>query len=152
MKTVEMETADVRRVRRGERRPEPEADPGLFGSIRHVLGTTLAVFESRVELLMVELKEFKGRVVSLIFWGAALVFLGFLAVVAIMATVVFALWDQALAVLIGFSAFFLALAIGSFVAAKSKLSKIPFEETVDQLKKDRDLVVRQTMARDEEDD
>jgi uncharacterized membrane protein YqjE len=143
MKTVELDTAEARRVKRSEKCQEPEPGSGLFGSIRHVLGTTVAVFQSRIELLTVELKELKGRAVALLFWAAALLFLGFLTFVAIMATVVFAFWEQALPVLAGFSAFFVVLAIASFSFAKAKLSQIPFKETVDQLKKDRHLVVHE---------
>lgn len=150
MKTAEMDKTEARRFRRGEEYIEPEPEAGLFGSIRHVLATTLAVFQSRVELIAVELKELKGRALAVVGWGVALIFLSFLTMVAIMATVVFLLWDQALAVLVGFSAFFLVAAIGSFLVAKGQLKKIPFGETVEQLRKDRELILKQ--ASDEEDD
>ena len=67
--------------------------------------------------------------------AVALVFLSFMTAVAMMATVVFLLWEHALAVVIGFSALFLLVAIGSFIAARSQLQKLPFEETVAQLKR-----------------
>ena len=76
-------------------------------------------------------------------WAATLAIPGFLTLVAIMATVVFAFWNQALGVLAGFSGFFLVLAVGSFFMAKSKLKKTPLDETISQLRKDRELVREQ---------
>src|SRR4051812_41092533 len=104
MKTAEMEQMEARRFKRAEKsyRDEPESS-GLFGSIQSFLGTTLAVIESRVELITLELKELKGRALSVVAWGLALVFLAFMTIVSIMATVVFIFWEQAAAVLVGFS-------------------------------------------------
>lgn len=140
MKTAETDTLETRRFRAREKSNIETEPTGLFGSIRRIAAVMLTVFESRVELIAIELQELKGRALAVIFWGVALVFLGFMTLVAIMAIVVFLLWDQALAVMAGFSGFFLVLAIGSFFAARSKLKKIPFGETVAQLRKDRELV------------
>jgi len=138
MKTADMET-EARRFRRAEKTSQPE-DLGLFGSIRSLLGTALAMFQSRIELIAVELREEKKRALAVVAWGVALVFLSFMTVVALMGTVVFLLWENALAVLVGFSAFFVASAVGSFLVIRNQLKKIPFGETVDQLKKDRELI------------
>ena len=137
-----MESVETRRVRRSEKTCEPESS-GLFGSIKKVLGTALAMFQSRIELIAVELREEKKRALSVLAWGIALVFLGFMSLVAIMGTVVFLLWENALPVLIGFSAFFVAMAVASFCAVRSQLKKIPFGETVAQLKKDRELISKE---------
>ncbi len=142
MKTAEIEEMESRRFKATTRSDEPETT-GLFGSIKNVLKTVLAVLQSRLELFTVELKELRGRALALVAWGLTLVFLGFMTLVAIMATVVFALWEQALPVLIGFSGFFVVAAIGSFLFAKNQLNKIPFGETVDQLRKDRDLLAKE---------
>jgi len=142
MKTAEMdpvETREARRFRRVEKSNELES-PGLFGSIRQMLVTMLALIQSRVELIAVELREEKKRALSLVIWGVVLAFLGFMSVISLMALVVFLFWENALAVMVGFSAFFLVLAAGSFFAAHSKLEKIPFEETVAQLRKDRESI------------
>jgi uncharacterized membrane protein YqjE len=142
MKTAEMESTETRRTRRAEKCGEPEF-LGLFGSIRRVLVTTLALCQSRIELIALELREEKQRALALIIWGIALAFLGLMTIVAIVATVVFLLWDNALAVLVGFSAFFLILAVGSFIAARNKLEKIPFGETIAQLRKDRESIAEE---------
>jgi uncharacterized membrane protein YqjE len=143
MKTAEMDPVETRRFRRAEKVSEPESF-GLFGSIRRALGTVLALVQSRVELIAVELREEKKRALSVVIWGVTLAFLGFMSVVALMGLVVFLLWENALAVLIGFSAFFLVLALGSLFAMRSKLGKIPFEETVAQLRKDRESVSKES--------
>ena len=139
MKTAEMDPAEARRFKRSEKNFEPEA-LGLFSSIKRVLGTALAMFQSRIELIAVELREEKRRALSVAAWGIALIFLSFMTAVAIMGVVVFLLWENALAILIGFSAFFIAAAVGSFFAVRSQLKKTPFGETVAQLKKDRELI------------
>jgi uncharacterized membrane protein YqjE len=142
MKTAEVdpvEARETRRFRRIEKSQELES-LGLFGSIRRMLATMLALVQSRIELIAVELREEKKRALSLMIWGVMLAFLGFMSVIAIMALVVFLFWENAFAVLLGFSAFFLVLALGSFFAARGKLGKIPFEETVAQFRKDRDAI------------
>jgi len=142
MKTVEMESMETRRVRRAEKVSEPETS-GLFGSIRRTVGTTVALIESRIELIALELREEKKRALSLIIWGAVLGFLSLIFVVAIIGLVTFLLWENALAVLVGFSVFFVVLAVASFFLARKKMKKIPFGETVDQLRKDRESIAEE---------
>ncbi|MEO5804614.1 MAG: phage holin family protein [Verrucomicrobiota bacterium] len=147
MKTAEPDTMEGRRSKQFEETCEPEM-PGLFGSVRRVLATALAMFQSRIELIAVEVREEKKRALAVVGWGVALVFLSIMSVVAVMGVVVFLLWENALAVLAGFSAFFLVAAVGSFCLARSQLQKIPFGETVAQLKKDRELVTEEKEGRD----
>ncbi|MEO7299658.1 MAG: phage holin family protein [Verrucomicrobiota bacterium] len=143
MKIEDMDETEARRlIEHTQPYDEPEGS-GLFGSVKRFLKTTLAVLQSRLELFTIELKELRGRALGLVAWGFTLVFLAFMILVAIMATVVFALWEQALPVLMGFSGFFLVAAIGSFLMAKNQLSKIPFGETVEQLRKDRELLTKE---------
>ena len=113
---------------------------GLFGSIRHVVVTMLATLQSRLELFAVESKDLKVGAFSLAAWAIALVFLGFMALLFAIATLVFLFWEEALPVLIGLSIFFVVVAVGSFVAARNQLTKVPFGDSVDQLRKDRDLI------------
>src|SRR3954468_7569243 len=98
MKTAEMDIAESRRFRRTEKTLKSEArieSPGLLGSVTRVLGTVLALAQSRIELIAVELREEKRRALALVVLGAMLAFMGFMSMVAIMALVVFLLWDNA---------------------------------------------------------
>ncbi len=122
-----------------------EGDWGLFGSIQRVVLTTLAALQSRLELFAVESKELKVRAFSLAALGIALVFFGLMTIFSLMATIVFLLWTQGLLVLIGFSIFFVVVAVGSFVVASRQLNKIPFGDSVDQLRKDRDLLSKERL-------
>ena len=135
LETTETDRFDHQTISRLE--PQPL---GWFSSIQRLLETMFAMLQTRIELFTIELKEAKARLFALVGAVMALVFLSFMTLVAILVTVVFLLWDHALAVLIGCSVFFLVMAIGSFFVARSQLQKLPFEETVTQLKKDRALM------------
>ncbi len=115
---------------------------GIFGSIRRVGENALAILQNRLELIAIEFKEEKGRIVSLGIWAAALIFMAFMAVVALMFTLTCIFWEQRVAVMGGFCAFFFVGAIGSLFALKSKIKTPPFSETITQLKKDREWLSR----------
>ncbi len=111
--------------------------PGIFGSVKRLAETGLAIVQNRLELIAVELREEKGRVVGLLVWGGALVFMAFQALTAIMLTLVVIFRDQALYIFGGFAAFYLIGAIAAFFLLRSKIKAPPFGETIAQLKKDR---------------
>ena len=115
---------------------------GLFGSVKRLSENALAILQNRLELLIIEFKEEKSRVISLGVWAAALIFLAFLGIVALMLTLTFVFWEQRVAVMAGFCAFFFVGAVGSLIALKSKIKTPPFSETVSQLKKDREWLSR----------
>src|SRR5436190_3909560 len=111
--------------------------PGIIGSVRRLAETGLAIVQNRLELIAVEFREEKGRVVGLLVWGGACVFMAFLAFTAIMLTLAVLFRDQMLYVFGGFAAFFLIGTIASLILLRSKLKAPPFGETISQLKKDR---------------
>ena len=124
-----------------ETRTETETySPGIVGSIRRLTETGLAIVQNRLELIAVEFREEKSRVISMFIWGAALVFMGFQALTAIMLTLAALFRDQAVYVFGGFSAFYLIGSIAAVFLLKSKLKTPPFSETIAQLKKDRQWV------------
>ena len=114
----------------------------ILGSLRRMAETGLAVVQNRLELLAVELREEKTRLVSIAVWSGAMVLLGFLALVAIMFTLTLVFWEQRIAVMAGFCGFFIVATLVSFFMLRSKFKAPPFAETISQLKKDREWLSR----------
>ncbi len=114
------------------------ASGGILGSLKRFSETVLAILQNRMELVAVELREEKTRAIGTVIWGAMMIFFSFMAVVAIMLTLVFVFWEQKVIVMGGFCAFFIIGAAVSFFLVKGKLKTAPFSETINQLKKDRE--------------
>jgi len=113
---------------------------GIFGTLRRLGGTTVAILQNRLELMAIELKEEKSRAISMAIWGAVLIFLAFMTIIAAMITVTFLFWEQRVAVMGGFAGFFLVGALVAFFVLKGKAKTPPFAETIAQLKKDREWI------------
>lgn len=117
-----------------------EARPGLYASVKGLLGTALTLLQTRVQLLATELEEERQRLQSLLLWGAvaALALGAGLVFVAIFLTVLF--WDTHRLLVLGiFSALFLGL--GLFAACLAwKLGTAPsglFAASMTELSRDR---------------
>ncbi len=108
------------------------------GMLRQSVHSIRAMIDSRLELIVCEFREEKARLVSLLIFGAGAVFLGFLGLMSITAAVTFYFYENAFAVLLGFSAFYLAAALGFILVLRSRMKAPLFPETVEQLKKDRE--------------
>lgn len=115
---------------------------GIFGAVRRFAETGLGIVQNRMELLAVELREEKSRLISVAVWAGAMVLLGFLSLVAIMFTLTLIFWEQRIAVMGGFCGFFVVGTLVAFFLMKSKLKTPPFSETISQLKKDREWLQR----------
>jgi uncharacterized membrane protein YqjE len=115
----------------------PEASIGFFGSLRRIGETLLAIVQSRLELISHEWREEKTRAVSIAIWGALMVFMAFMSMIAVTFLFVFVFWDQAVWVLLGFSIFYLGGAALALFVIRSRLKAPLFAETISQLKKDR---------------
>jgi uncharacterized membrane protein YqjE len=70
----------------------PEA--GLFASLRRMLATLIALIETRLELVGVEIEEQISHAVSLLLWSIAAIFFASLSVLLAALTIVIAFWDQ----------------------------------------------------------
>jgi uncharacterized membrane protein YqjE len=114
---------------------------GIFGSVRQLFETVLAIVQNRLELVSVEFSEEKTRVASVLVWAGLLLFLSFMAMIAITFLVVVAFWDNAIWVLSGFSCFYLGMVGVAWLMMKKKLKAPPFPETINQLKKDREWIL-----------
>lgn len=111
---------------------------GLFASLRHAGTTVLGMAQTRFELLANEFETQKLAVVRLLVLVLAILFCTSLGVVVVIALVTTAFWEQRLAVLGGFAAFFFAAAFGLYRALMRTIedSEPPFAATLDELRED----------------
>jgi len=113
---------------------------GLSGVFRRFMDVGVQMVQNRVELIAVELREEKDRVASMMIWGAALVFIGFQSLTAIMLALAVLFREQAVYVFGGFAVFYLIGGLGAYATFKKKMSGPPFSGTIGQLKKDREWI------------
>jgi uncharacterized membrane protein YqjE len=111
---------------------------GIFGAVRRFAESGLGILQNRLELLAVEFKEEKSRLIAVAAWAGAMVLLGFLSLVAIMFTLTLIFWEQRIAVMGGFCGLFVIGTLVAFFLMRSKLKTPPFAESITQLKKDRE--------------
>jgi uncharacterized membrane protein YqjE len=118
---------------------------GLFESGKRVLGTLIAIVHDRFELLSTELQEEIGRVAFLLLWGAIALFFAFLGIAFAGLLVVIILWDEHRVLAAGLIAvLFLVLAVGAGMLAARQVGAKPrpFDTSLNELAKDRELLQR----------
>jgi uncharacterized membrane protein YqjE len=117
-----------------------DARPGLYASVKGLLGTSLTLLQTRLQLLATELEEERERLLALLLWGAvAVLALGAgLVFLAIFLTVLF--WDDNRLLVLGiFSALFLGLGFAA-VYLTCTLGRSPsglFSASMAELSRDR---------------
>ena len=115
--------------------------PGLFDSARRLLDYAFGAFYNRVELLAVEFKEEKTNVVELFICVAATLFFAMMTVIVLTATVILLFREEwRIYAAGGFCVIYFIGAIWSFLWLKSRLKQggLPFSESINELKKDRE--------------
>jgi uncharacterized membrane protein YqjE len=119
----------------GDERPEK----GLFSSLRQMLATLVALLETRLELVSVEVEEQLQRGQSLLLWSIAALFLGSLAILMLAVTVIIAFWDSHRLLVAGLvTAFFAVAAVVATLVARQLLRTRPrfLESTIAELRRD----------------
>jgi uncharacterized membrane protein YqjE len=129
-----------------EQAPEGgEARMGVFASLRRALGTLVALAHTRLDLLSTELEEQGERIVSVLLWGVAAVFVASSALLLCALALVVAFWDtHRVLVATGIAAASVvaaAVAVYGFVA-RAKARPRLFQATLDELAKDHDRLMR----------
>jgi len=115
--------------------------PGLSLLAKRIAATGLGALESRGELLLVEWQLEKARLTELLMLSFGLGFLGIMAMMLLTATIIFLFPDNArLYAAAGFAVLYLAGAVWVIFGIRSLVKREPFEETVQQLKKDRECL------------
>lgn len=115
--------------------------PSVTRLTRKTLTTALGALENRAELFMVELQEERGRTINLIVLGIGALFLAMMTVLLLTAIVIFLVPDAyRLYAAIGFTVLYLAGTLGAVFGMKSLLKRVPFSDSLGQVRKDRELL------------
>jgi uncharacterized membrane protein YqjE len=117
--------------------------PGLFFSLRKFLDTGMGAIHNRVELFAVEMREEKQNLLELIVLVSLALFMGMMAMIVITATVILMFApEKRLWVAGGFCVLYLVGALVAFTKAKGRLkgSALPFAESVNEMRKDRECL------------
>jgi uncharacterized membrane protein YqjE len=123
--------------------PPPPAEGRLFGAVRRMLATFVAVAHTRAELLTTELQQEIQHAASILLWSLVALLFASLSVLMIAITVLIVFWDThrvLAAVLI--SASFVAFAAGTALYARARVRAKPrfLSATLNELKRDRDML------------
>ena len=121
------------------------ARAGVFASLQRVLATLVALAHTRLDLASTEIEEQAERLVSLLMWGVAAVFVGSVALLLCALALVAAYWEtHRLLVTIGLALVGLAAAIATILGFVSRIRARPrfFEATLAELAKDRERLSR----------
>jgi len=128
--------------------PGQESHPAegrLFGAVRRMLATFLAVVQTRAELATTELQEEIQHAATILVWSLVALFFASLSVLMIAVTVLIAFWDtHRLLVALVISGVFIALAAGTGLYARARVRSKPkfLSATLNELKRDRAALER----------
>lgn len=121
----------------------PDAPMGLFGSVRRMLETLLAITQTRLELVTTEIEEELHRVAEILLWMFVVVFFAGLAVLMLAFVIVIAFWEdhRLLAASLTTLGFVGITAIALLVVrAKARARPKLLEATIEEIKRDREAL------------
>jgi uncharacterized membrane protein YqjE len=111
------------------------------GPLRRIVSSVFAIFETRLELIGIELAQEKQRLIGVLFLGLAAMMLCMMALITLTVLVAIAFWDtyrwQSLVVI---TLVYVLVAVLCALRARSGLLDAPnvFDSTIAEFKKDRD--------------
>lgn len=115
--------------------------PGVFDSLKQLLGTLVGIAQTRIELLGTEVEEQVARLTSTLLWAIVSLFLAFTTVVLMAVAILVAFWDtnRILAAVL-LAAGFAVLALISTLRVRALARGRPhlFQATLEELAKDRE--------------
>lgn len=118
-----------------------EEIPTLGRLARRTAATILGALQNRAELLAVEFEEEHDRMLKLVLYGVCALFLAMLSVLLFTATIILLVpADYRVYATLAFAVLYLLGAIAAIFAVKGLLKKTPFAESLDQFKKDAELL------------
>lgn len=117
---------------------EGESSTGLFDSIRNLVATSVAIIQTRLEILSTEVEEEKIRIAQLLMFAALSFFFLSLGVVFLALLLVVLFWDtNRVAVLGSLAGIFLAAGVISWLAYRTKTKSKIFATSISELAQDR---------------
>ena len=80
---------------------EPEEDAGIIGSLRTLADALVSSAQDRLELVSIELREERLRLVQTFFWSSAVFLTGGMAATFVSLTLVYVFWESARVAVLG---------------------------------------------------
>jgi uncharacterized membrane protein YqjE len=118
-----------------------EQIPTLGRLARRTLATFLGALQNRAELLAVEFEEEHDRMLKLVLFGVSALFLAMLTIILVTATIIFSVpQDYRIYAALAFAVLYLLGTVASIFVVKGLLQKTPFADSLDQFKKDAELL------------
>lgn len=109
--------------------------------VRKAVSTVFRLLHNRSELFAIEAQEEKSRLIAILMYGLGAVLLGLMTLLLVTAIVIFAVAEPyRMYVAAGFALLYFLGALAAVLAIRTNLKRTPFAETVDQFKKDRELL------------
>lgn len=118
-----------------------ETGTGIVQSLRNLAATLVAVFHTRVELLVTEIEEERARLLQLVVWAVGALFCLGVAVLLLVMLIIVAFWDShRIAVIAVLAGVFIAAGIGMAAGARHRMHGRPrlFSASLDELARDKD--------------
>lgn len=115
--------------------------PTLGRLARRTVATCVGALENRAELFALEFEEENDRLLKMVIFGVGAVFLAMMAVLLITGTVIFLVPEPYRVYAAGgFAALYLIGVVASVLVVKNLIKKAPFAESLNQIKKDSELL------------
>jgi len=115
--------------------------PGVGRLVQRLTSSTVGALHNRLELLLVELQEEKGRLIEAVLVGVGLLFAVLLFLVTLTATVIFLFPEEyRIYALGGFTVLYLAGLIAGALVLKGLFKHKPFAESIRQVKQDAEWI------------
>lgn len=112
---------------------------GIGQLLGRLIRTGLGALENRIELASIEWQEERIRLSELFLWIGALLFLAMIGLMLLTATIIFLFKEEwRLYVAGAFTLLYFLAALGAWLGVRSRLRQEPFQETLNQVKKDRE--------------
>lgn len=118
-----------------------EQIPTLGRLARRTAATCLGALQNRTELFVVEFQEENDRLLKLVLLGVGALFLAMMTVLLVTGLIIFVVpqVDRVWATL-GFAVFYFLGAVAAVLGIKGLLKEAPFAESLNQIKKDAELL------------